>query len=283
MPVRGTGGTVLGFVGVGWDDHHEVDVATEARLALVAELCGLTLQRALLLEWEHDVSATLQYALLGEMEEPKGLAVASRYLPATQGVQIGGDLVDVVDLHDGRAAVVVGDVVGHGLQAAATMGQLRIAVRVLARTASGPAELLDALAPFLEDVAEVRFSTLAVAFVDGGAQTLTYAAAGHPPAILVDEGRTRLLDGAQNTLLGVRGVDHAEVVVPWRAGSTLVSYTDGLVERRGVPVTEDIERLRLVVDEVASRGVDVVADELLERLRPQRFDDTALLVVRAEG
>src|SRR5690606_7508610 len=149
---------------------------------------------------------------------------------------------DVVDRSDGRVVAVVGDVVGHGLQAAATMGQLRVAVRVLARSVGGPAGLLDGLAPFLEDVRDARFSTLVVAFVDPAAGSVTYASAGHPPAVLHDEDGTRLLDRAQNTLLGIRGTRHGEQVEPWGPGSTLVLYTDGLVETRSTPVTEGIDR-----------------------------------------
>lgn len=281
MPVRGTGGVVVGFVGVGFGPEQVVDVATEARLALVAELCGLTLQRALLYEREHDVSATLQFALLGELPSVERVEAVSRYLPATLGVQIGGDLVDVVDRSDGRVVAVVGDVVGHGLQAAATMGQLRAVVRVLARSEAGPADVIDGLAPFLEDVRDACYSTLVVAFLDPAAGELTYASAGHPPAVLHDDDGTRQLDRAQNRLLGVRGAPHEERVEPWRAGSTLVLYTDGLVETRTTPVTEGIERLVDAVADLGDEPLDRVADGLLERLAPARFDDTALLVLRA--
>ena len=280
LPLWSSDQRLLGALTLAWPEHPTVDAELRARLALVGEILGSALERALLVERERQVSLELQIGLLGDPGAVPGVEAAGRYLPAERGTRVGGDLTDVVDLGDGRVAAVVGDIVGHGPQAAATMGQLRTAVRLLLRTTHGPAAVMDGLVPFLDDVDGARYSSLVVVVLDLATGTLTYAAAGHPPGVVHHGGEVALLDGAQNSLLGVFDAGAKESSAVLGPGGTLVLYSDGLVEDRRSPITDGIDRLAQQVDRYHDLEVEALADELLVRMAPARVDDTALLVLR---
>jgi serine phosphatase RsbU (regulator of sigma subunit) len=228
-----------------------------------------------------EVAITLQRAVLGPTVLPPGFA--AHYEPASHALEVGGDWYDVVDLDDGSYGVVVGDVVGRGLDAAAVMGQLRSAGRALLLESRSPAQVLAALDAFAARVPGASCSTVFCAVVDPSSGLLRYSSAGHVPGILDDGERGPwLLEDARGLPLAVadgRVRPEAEVVLP--PGATLLLYTDGLVERR----TEDL-------DDGIARAVDVLAcrralppEELVqaltrELLRGERDDDVALLVYR---
>jgi serine phosphatase RsbU (regulator of sigma subunit) len=228
-----------------------------------------------------DVAVTLQRAVLGPTVLPAGFAV--HYEPATGTLEVGGDWYDVVDLPDGLYGVVVGDVVGRGLAAAAVMGQLRSAGRALLLETSSPSHVLSALDRFAGLVPGAAVSTVFCAVVNAHEGTLRYSSAGHPPAIVVDaDGRSRFLEDAASLPLAVADDlrrPEADVVLP--PGSTLLLYTDGLVERRDQ-----------VIDEGMARAVDVLtcgrhlppaelAELLTERLLADApDDDVAFLLYR---
>jgi len=228
-----------------------------------------------------EVAVTLQRAVLGPTTLPPGFAV--HYEPASHALEVGGDWYDVVDLPDGRYGVVVGDVVGRGLAAAAVMGQLRSAGRALLLESRSPAQVLAALDSFAARVPGASCSTVFCAIVDPAAAAVRYSSAGHVPPVLDDgHGATRLLQDARGLPLAVAdGRSRPEAEVCLAPGSTLLLYTDGLVERR----TE-------VLDDGIARAVDVLArrrelppEELvqaltLELLTGARDDDVALLVYR---
>jgi serine phosphatase RsbU (regulator of sigma subunit) len=231
-----------------------------------------------------DVAVTLQRAVLGPTVLPEGFAV--HYEPATGTLEVGGDWYDVVDLPDGRYGVVVGDVVGRGLAAAAVMGQLRSAGRALLLESRSPAHVLSALDRFAALVPGAAVSTVFCAVIDPRAGTLRYSSAGHPPAIVVgtDDG-FRFLEEASALPLAVADDmvrPEADVVLP--AGSTVLLYTDGLIERRDQ-----------VLDEGMARAVDVLTDgrhlapSELARLLTDRLladapdDDVAFLLYRCGG
>ncbi|GAB3362890.1 SpoIIE family protein phosphatase [Modestobacter lapidis] len=231
-----------------------------------------------------EVAVTLQRAVLGPIALPEGFAV--HYEPAAGTLEVGGDWYDVVDLPGGRYGIVVGDVVGSGLPAAAVMGQLRSAGRALLLESNAPAHVLTALDRFASLVPGASCSTVFCAVVDPAAGTLRYSSAGHVPAIVVDEdGRARFLEAAGSLPLAVLADvrrPEAEVVLP--PGSTLLLYTDGLVERRGADL-----------DVGTARAVDVLADgralppaELAALLTDQLLDDApeddvAFLIYRCAG
>jgi serine phosphatase RsbU (regulator of sigma subunit) len=228
-----------------------------------------------------DVAVTLQRAVLGPTVLPANFAV--HYEPATGTLEVGGDWYDVVDLPDGLYGVVVGDVVGRGLAAAAVMGQLRSAGRALLLETSSPSHVLSALDRFAALVPGAAVSTVFCAVVNVHEGTLRYSSAGHPPAIVVDaDGRSRFLEDAASLPLAVADDllrPEADVVLP--PGSTLLLYTDGLVERRD-----------RVIDDGMTRAADVLASgrhlppaELAELLTERLLDgapddDVAFLLYR---
>jgi serine phosphatase RsbU (regulator of sigma subunit) len=216
-----------------------------------------------------EVAVTLQRAVLGPTALPEGFAV--HYEPAAGTLEVGGDWYDVVDLPGGRYGIVVGDVVGSGLPAAAVMGQLRSAGRALLLESASPAHVLTALDRFASLVPGASCSTVFCAVVDPATGTLRYSSAGHVPAIVVDvDGRARMLTAAGSLPLAV--VDdldrpEAEVVLP--SGSTLLLYTDGLVERRGSDLDEGMARAAAALAD----GRHLPPAELAALLTDQLLDD----------
>jgi len=231
-----------------------------------------------------EVAVTLQRAVLGPTVLPEGFAV--RYEPASGTLEVGGDWYDVVDLPGGRYGVVVGDVVGRGLPAAAVMGQLRSAVRALLLESHSPAHVLSALDRFATLVPGASCSTVFCAVVDPVAGTLRYSSAGHVPGIVVDaDGSSRFLTAAGSLPLAVvEDLVRPERDVVLAPGSTLLLYTDGLVERRDEDL--DVGMARAVDAVVAGRQLppgalaEVLTDQLLSDAPD---DDVAFLVYRTAG
>ncbi|MFQ1004330.1 SpoIIE family protein phosphatase [Modestobacter sp. SSW1-42] len=231
-----------------------------------------------------EVAVTLQRAVLGPTVLPEGFAV--HYEPAAGTLEVGGDWYDVVDLPGGLYGVVVGDVVGRGLDAAAVMGQLRSAGRALLLESRSPAHVLSALDRFAALVPGATCSTVFCGVVDPSAATLRYSSAGHPPAVLADEqGRSQLLEAARGVPLAVlEGVDRPEAQVSLPPGSTLLLYTDGLVERRDEALDEGIGRA--VTALVAGRhlATDALSGLLTDQLLSDApDDDVAFLLYRSPG
>ncbi len=252
--------------------------------SLLTLLCGY-LQRALARTRAYDeqrtVALALQRSILGPTDLPAGFA--ARYEPASDTLEVGGDWYDVITLPDGRIGVVVGDVVGRGLPAAAVMGQLRSAGRVLLLANNTPAQVLTALDRFAALVTGARCSTAFCAVVDPRARILRYSSAGHPPAILVDTaGAHHLLEHAQSRPLAVaNGLYRPEADAALPAGSTLLLYTDGLVERRRESLGIGIGRAVTAL----TAGRELAPDDLADRLTAALLadghaDDVALLVYR---
>lgn len=263
-----------------WDDEYR------AFLRLVATTIGAAVSGALRHHREVDalrvVSDTLQAAIVPEVATEPG--VVARYRPAAGDLAVGGDWYDVVDLGPGRRAVVVGDCVGHGLDAAARMGQLRAATRALLLESPSPAAVLDGLERFARTLPGADCTTVFCAVADEQDRTLTYAMAGHlPPVLRRADGAVELLDGARGAALAVGTGRRTEVVEPLRDGDLVVIYTDGLIERRGEGLPLGIERLRAAVAaQPAGARTAEVADDLLRSMAPRGAeDDVALVVYRA--
>jgi serine phosphatase RsbU (regulator of sigma subunit)/anti-sigma regulatory factor (Ser/Thr protein kinase) len=261
---------------------------TQDDLAFIEELAaraGLVIGTAQLLDREHATAVRLQRALLPTqpIEHPR-LQMAARYLPGDGSLQIGGDWHETLVLPDGRVVVGVGDIVGHGLEAAATMGQVRTAFTALAPRSTGPADLITQLSTFTATIPSAIYSSLACAMIDPDGAVLTYSCAGHPPPVLVGPGgAATILRGGRSWLLGC-GVarDRAEAAAPFPAGSTLLLYSDGLVERRREPLDVGLDRLRAVAEQTAGLAVDAQADAMITALTGEgpRADDVVLLTVR---
>ena len=280
VPLRGHD-RVVGVLGVGWNEGGPLSPKTSSMLATFAAVCGQALERAALFDAEHAIADTLQRSLLPLLPARLGrLELQGRYRPGTLGMQVGGDWFDAILLPDDRVCLVVGDVEGRGVRAAATMGQLRAALRALTRTTSEPAELLSALNEGLLST-DSPMVTLALAIVGRGGH-VAYGYAGHPPLYARSpDGQVTELAGGRSVPLGV--VEQPTFVsadVKLGRGSHLVLFTDGLVERRGISIDVGLQR---VVDSLGPPAASLLA--LADRLVGladdlEQSDDVAVLVAR---
>ncbi|SES27212.1 PAS domain S-box-containing protein [Streptomyces sp. yr375] len=244
---------------------------------------------------ERRTSLTLQSSLLPQRLPPQAAVdVASRYLPASTQAGVGGDWYDVIPLSGARVALVVGDVVGHGIQASATMGRLRTAVRTLADVDLPPDELLthlDDLVLHLSAEAERAADTAAgigatclYAVYDPVSRHCTLARAGHPlPALKTPDGTVEFLDVPAGPPLGLGGMPFETTEIELPEGSVLALYTDGLVEARDRDIDEGLDALRATLARPTS-SLEDTCDTVLETLLPERpADDVALLVARTRA
>ena len=247
-----------------------------------AQQAGVALERARTYEVEHEAAVTLQRNLMPENLTPEPrVEVMGRYLPATRGVHVGGDWYDLVDRPDGTVALAVGDIAGHGLPAAAAMGQVRSAWRALALSSGDPAGILGSLDRFAAGVEGAFFSTILTMLLDPATNELRYASAGHPPALVIDADRSsRFLEGGRSVPLGLPfDLPRPQAVESLSPGAVLVLYTDGLIERRDESLDEGLRRLASAAARVAGSPLPEVADTLLDLVPGERHDDVALLAV----
>jgi PAS domain S-box-containing protein len=257
-------------------------VSAEDRLlvtVLVGHL-GLAIQHVRQFEAARETSLTLQHAMLAPTELPPGFAV--RYEPAVPPLEIGGDWYDVLRVGDQRIGIIVGDCVGRGLAAAAVMGQLRASARALLLTGAEPARLLEELDSVAELIPNAFCTTVFLAILDTESGEFSYSCAGHLPAVLaVPQAAPTLISDARSVPLAVHRKNsrpQASVILP--SGSTLMLYTDGLVERREVSLDDGIARLSATVASGPRRTVDAVADAALRELAPaDGYDDDIAIVV----
>ena len=239
------------------------------------------------LEREHRIAETLQQALLPDrLPRLVGIGLAARYVAAEEGSAAGGDWYDVIELPGGSIGLVIGDVAGHGTEAASVMGQARMAVRAFSLEGHPP------------DVVVGRVHQLLRSLYDGGQMvTMLYLAlnpltweativnAGHPPPLLIDpSGGATYLESPTGLPVGLNwSLPYEESIALLRPGATLVLFTDGLVDRRDVDVQVGLERLRAVAADPGDGDLDEMCGALLERLvPPDASDDVAILVARLE-
>jgi PAS domain S-box-containing protein len=257
-------------------------VSAEDRLlvtVLVGHL-GLAIQHVRQFETARETSLTLQHAMLAPTELPPGFAV--RYEPAVSPLEIGGDWYDVLRLGDHRIGIIVGDCVGRGLSAAAVMGQLRSSARALLLTGAEPAMLLEELDAVAELIPDAFCTTVFLAVLDTDSGEFCYSCAGHLPAVLAaPHSEPTLLAEAQSVPLAVhRKASRPQACVVLPPGSTLMLYTDGLVERREVSIDEGIARVSATVAGGMNLPVDAVADAVLAEMAPATgYDDDIAIVI----
>jgi serine phosphatase RsbU (regulator of sigma subunit) len=271
-------GTVLGGFFFG---HPERGVFTERHERLVTGLAAQTavaLQNAQTYRQERSAATELQRHLLPALPHVDGIASTSRYLPAARDRGAGGDWVDLIPLPDGAVALVVGDVMGKGVKAAAVMGQIRTACRAYAQLGLAPGEVLEQLSALVDDIAPGSIATCVYAVLDTRRDRLRTAIAGHlPPARRDPGGSVRFLDEEVGPPLGVGRHRYTEQEALLPPGSRLLLYTDGLVERRGRPIDDGLRRLReLLAGPVGE--VEADCDSWLDVLAGgQHDDDIAML------
>jgi len=277
---------VHGVLLLGWRTAQALEPADRAFAGTFASQCGQALDRAIRYESERTIAETLQQSVLPQaLPEVEGVTFAARYLPGESGVDVGGDWYDAFALGDGRIALVVGDVVGKGVDAAATMGQLRNSLRAFASEHQDPAEVVKRLSTMVEMHVDAPFATLAYLVLDLHDGRCRYVVAGHPPPLLVEpSGAARYLEDGRTLPLGVDGDATPEVAeTTLDTGATIVLYTDGLVERRDAPLDVGLELVRETAGSVAG-GPDTLVDHVLRGLfdGTERYDDVAILAARLE-
>ncbi len=263
-----------------WDPDDAVMLIELTRRASIA------IDNARRFEHNRDIAETLQRALLTDLPTTPGLSLAARYLPATHGLNIGGDWYDAFRQPDGSLITVIGDVTGHGLHAAVMMSQLRTALRAYAVDGGSPGQLLTRLHTFLHHLQPDLYATAVIARFRPGDPTLTWAAAGHPPPVLrTPDGNVHTLDAKPGAMLGIPlRQEIADHTAPLAPGSTLALYTDGLVERRAQGIDPGIERLADALGAFGSAELDAdlegAADGILTPLLSdsERDDDVCLLL-----
>ncbi|MGY3206172.1 PP2C family protein-serine/threonine phosphatase [Streptomyces sp. TE5632] len=234
---------------------------------------------------ERHIALTLQEAMLHSPDLAAHREIAVRYMPAARSLNVCGDWYDVVDLSDDTYTVAVGDVVGHGLEAAAVMGMLRSALSAAVRAIHEPGAAMDVLSRYAGTFEGALATTAVKAVIDTRRQHITYTSAGHPPPVLSrTDGTVVLLDQATEPPLGVLVSQNprAQATVPYTPGDTLVLYTDGLTERRGEDIDAGLHRLTDALVRHARLSPDRLADALLTRLgvADGGRDDVALVVIR---
>ncbi|MEV2193102.1 SpoIIE family protein phosphatase [Streptomyces phaeochromogenes] len=235
----------------------------------------------------HEVAVTLQRAMLPGTALPRHDFAAVRYQPAASFLNVCGDWYDLIDLDGDRLAAAVGDVVGHGLEAAGVMGQLRSALSAAIRATGRPADALTTLAQHAHTVEGALATTAVQAVIDRAAHTVTYSCAGHPPPLLAHpDGTVELLDTATDPPLAASDdtIPRTQATVSYAPGATLVLYTDGLIERRGEDIDQGLNRLTHSLEHHHALPPEPLADAILTDLvpAPRRGpdDDTALVVIR---
>lgn len=250
-----------------------------AVLQVAAARAGPGIERARLysaLEHEHRLAMALQRSLLPQqLINVAGISGAARYMPATS--EVGGDWYDFFQLPQGRFGIAIGDVVGHGLRAAALMGQLRTALHAYAVENHSPGQTLQLVDRYMRGMTEDAMATAMYAVLDPEEGTLTLASAGHLPALVIGQGQGRILEAPASPPLGAfpyaAWVEHETELA---GGETLLLYTDGLVERPGTPLLQSIDRLLSVTSGAATadEACQIAVDHMIPfgRLR----DDIAI-------
>jgi len=253
-------------------------------LQLIADRAALAIEHARLYQRELGIVETLQRSLLPEtLPQVPGLVTAARYMPGGPGADVGGDWYDAIALDGGRLGLAMGDVVGHGIGAAALMGQLRNALRAYALDGNSPAAVVERLDRLVQNVEAGRMATLVYMVIEPDLGGLTFASAGHlPPLVLGPNGDARYLEGGRTLPLGVLpSAEYPEAQADLEPGSTIVMYTDGLVEERGESIDVGLEALKQAAMD-GPREPEELCDHVVATLLADRpaTDDIAVLVVR---
>lgn len=275
---------VFGVIALLWPTERTFSDDDRVTISALTAYTASAVQRALLLQERVDTALILQSALVTTLPDVVGLDLAARYRPAAAREQVGGDWYDALVMADGSTALVIGDVVGHDMKAAADMGQLRTALRTHLHASEGsPSATVEQLDRSLEPLGIDALATVVVALVQGS--RVRWTNAGHPPPLLIDHaGDVRWLETEISPLVGLApDLVRPEGEVEIGPGSTLLFFTDGLVERRGEDIDDGLARLASSAgarsDLPAARLVDAILEDMLVG---ELKDDVALLAVRRD-
>ena len=255
----------------------EADVRLAGDLASRAAVC---IDNARLYTREHTTAVTLQRSLLPRhIPQVTGLQIAYRHEAASHAAEVGGDWFDVIPLQGGQVALVVGDVTGHSIHAAAAMGQLRITIATLARLGCPPQEIMAHLSGVVSEHGEETCATCLYALYDPASRRCRLTSAGHPPpALRHPDGTTEFIDIPGGVILGAGQNDYPATDAELSPGSVLALYTDGLIERHGEDIGTGMRQLARTL--ATSRSLDETCDSLLASVGARARDDIALLLAR---
>ena len=288
MPLYRFDGTLLGAIGFAWADPMVFSPKLEAALRAVAHLCVETVERAERYDADHELIVALQDRLLPSLPVLAGAKASARYLTSGSEATVGGDWYEGLLLGPGRMAFIVGDVVGHGITAAADMALIRGMISALLHARVAPSQIFTELTDLLARSGSPLLATAALAVVDIPDSTITYATAGHPPPMLwLPDGTVKMLDNANTTLIGASIEPPSRArTAPFPLGARLVMYTDGLVERRDRPFDEGVQEAAAHLGTISAHlePAKVIAS-LIDALIGGKTtdDDVAVLVVEHRG
>jgi signal transduction histidine kinase/DNA-binding response OmpR family regulator len=282
LPLPDTSGAPLGELRVwsGTDGPLEPVLLTQ-----LARLVGLRLGNARLYEAEHRIASTLQHSLLPQsLPQVPGAVVGSRYLPGSSEAEVGGDWYDVILAPDRRLFLVIGDVVGKGVQAAAGMGQLRNALRAYILEGFDCGEALTRLNRLVDNLGRRQFATVVCVRFDPGTRELHFSSAGHPAPMLAapgEEGELLYTEALGPPIGALGDARYPTLTATLEAGHRLLLYTDGLVEDRRLGIDTGLAEVRAELAKPAEHIEDLLDNLLAKAARQTRRDDIALLVLQA--
>jgi hypothetical protein len=279
MPLT-TMGRPFGVLSVSWPSPRPLSPDDRDFLANVAAQCAQAIERARVYERERATARTLQAAIVPELFERFGeVRCAGRYLPSESGIDVGGDWYDAFRLPDSSLAIVIGDVAGHGLQAAKTMAQLRNMLRAYAFDNGSPKNVIERLDTILAESGSEQFATCIYARFEPEARRLSFANAGHLPPVLLSPGAEPVLLVTKPVPLLGAGGNADEHSIRLERGSRLVLFTDGLVERRTRPIDDGIDAVLRAL-RTAPRDLDLLCDVVVASGgTDRREDDVCVLAV----
>jgi PAS domain S-box-containing protein len=277
-------GRVSGVIGVATREERQFTPEDQSLLQLVADRAALAIEHARVYKRELGVVEVLQRSLLPErLPRLPGIQVGARYLPGGAGAEVGGDWYDAIPLEGGRIGLALGDVVGHGIGAAALMGQLRNALRAYAVEGHPPAEVVSRLNLLVQTLEQGRMATLVYMVLAADLGSVTFTSAGHLPPLLVGpDGSAEYLESPRVPPLGVlarAAYSETEAEIP--SGSTLVLYTDGLVEERGASIGRGLDALKRAAL-AGAHDPDALCEHIIATLLADReaTDDVAVLALK---
>jgi len=284
LPLRTSDGTVIGAVGAAWTHPVEMTRTRRAALELVAALCAQTIERTGLTDATKDLVTALTVELFPPISLIAGLEFAGRYRPSNDRLAFGGDWYDVVEVSDDRVLIIVGDVVGHGVEAAARMARVRTVLDTLVQQRRGIEDLLGEAEGLLRRLEEPFLATLSLIEIDLTTDTMRHVSAGHPPALVVrPDGVVARWEGGKRPPLGFGGACPAPTTQLFAPGTTLVVFTDALVASRSVALDHGIDAAARLLADAPFRSASRLCDELVESSLTSdgtNADDVAVVVIR---
>jgi GAF domain-containing protein len=283
LPLQAPGCSIVGVLGIGWNEKTDPALPVWALMDTTAELCAQALERCRLADARRELVVSLQNELLPHVPPIEGLELCVYYAAARNELGFGGDWYDVVVIDADRTALIIGDVCGHGIPAAARMAEVRSTVGALVRLHPDQLDLvLFKSEAMLRHFDDPYIATFAVLLLDCMTATLTYVSAGHPPAVLIyPDGSWQALEDGRGPVLGLGArsslrCGREELPV----GAIVAAFTDGLVERRDRPLDVGIADLAAAIAAHPHRPVSEMADEAIAKLGRYPDDDSALVIAR---